>query len=151
VRSGTGASLDWDNRLGALSRACLIKVACQVAARKTYDFLPVVVTAVSDPLKHRRRRRRRVPTGQRNGVIREGLSGSLSPLPVVDRAPAPRNAARQHAVSPIPSSLPDLSSSRRPQFVFPDPPMPQILPARPAGALSFWRAHGFPPSHIASS
>jgi hypothetical protein len=32
----------------------------------------------------------------------------------------------------------------------PDAEALEILPARPAGALSFWRAHGFPASHIAS-
>jgi hypothetical protein len=78
------------------------------------------------------------------GVIREWMSGPLSPRA---HAAVPRNAARQRTVSPIPT-LPQIPRSQH-CLRFP-PVCPRVPPARPAGALSFLRAHGFPLVHIAS-
>jgi hypothetical protein len=99
-----------------------------------------------------------VATGQRKGVIREGMSGAsfAARLPVVDRDPAPRHAARQRPglpdlnSPPVSDYLPDVSPPPR------SPPRPRSpnarpFPARaPCGRALFWRAHGFPRSHIAS-
>jgi hypothetical protein len=120
------------------------------------------VTQKYDEVAHRRRMvgassRRRSAQGCERSAKRRHRRKDVSTffaarLHLVDWAPAPRNAARQRPGLPDPAwSSPVSRSSPRPQFTqIPARHAPD--PARaPCGRPPFRRAHGFPPSHIASS
>jgi hypothetical protein len=73
--------------------------------------------------------------------------------PVVGWAPAPRNAARQRVLrrpdrkTPGPAQVPPTTPQISLLPILQIFPSSRSLPARPAGVLSFRRAHEFPGSH----